>query len=200
MEFIASYIEYIQYNHYMGFWEVKGKWREENHHLEELNQLVKLLKIFRKCTTEQCNAGLTGPVHSRNDSHCHIKDTEEFPALDPSYRGWWVEGLISVQLLCTGRYSHNPAEKEPRSFLKGSSRQRDKNWTFSGECYYKSSSEWACWREEDQIFSSSKKEAWKSYEILSVTMYSLFLLVIFLTRTDLSDLSLEKYMQPLLFC
>lgn len=36
---------------------------------------------------KMCHAGLTGPVHSTNDSHCHIKDTEEFPALDPPYRG-----------------------------------------------------------------------------------------------------------------
>lgn len=104
-------------------------------------------------------AGLTGPVHSRNYFHCHIKDTEEFPALDPPYRGWWVEGLTSVQLLCTGRYSQSSAEEEPRSFLKGGSRQTERNWTFSGECYYKSSSERACWQEEDQIFSSSKKRS-----------------------------------------
>lgn len=104
-----------------------------------------------------------------------------------------------VSSLCTGRYSQNSAEEEPRSFLKGSSRQHERNWTFSEECYYKSSSERACWREKDQIFSSSKKEAWKSYEILSVTAYSLFLPVIFLTRTDLSDLSVEKYMQVYYF-
>lgn len=51
-----------------------------------------------------------------------------------------------------------------------------------------------------KYFHPPKKEAWESYEILSVTAYSLFLLVIFLTRTDLGDLSLEKYMQPVLFC
>lgn len=146
------------------------------------------------------HAGLTGPVHSRNNFHWYIKDTGEFPALDPPCRGRWVEGLTSVQLLCMGRYSQSSAEEEARSFLKGRSRQHERNWTFSGECYYNSSSERACWQEEDQIFSSSKKEAWKSYEILSVTAYSLFLLVIFLTRTDLGDLSLEKYMQPVLFC
>lgn len=51
-----------------------------------------------------------------------------------------------------------------------------------------------------KYFHPPKKEAWKFYEILSVTAYSLFLLVIFLTRTDLGDLSLEKYLQPVLFC
>lgn len=49
-------------------------------------------------------------------------------------------------------------------------------------------------------FHPLKKEVWKSYEILSVAAYSLFLLVVFLTRADLSDLSLEQYVRPVLSC
>lgn len=58
---------------------------------------------------KMCHAGLTGPVHSTNDSHCHIKDTEEFPALDPLTE----DDEWRVSSLCTGRYSQNSAEEEP---------------------------------------------------------------------------------------
>lgn len=189
-------------------WEEKKKRKRRNYHLlEELSQLVNgcaknLQKRRKPLPNKQLNnvmeiwyPGLTGRVHSRNNFHCHIKDT-----WDPPYRERWVEGLTAMLLLYKGRYSQSSAKQEPRPFLKGRSRQPDRNWTFSGECYYKRNSECTCWQEEDQIFSSPKKEVWKSQEILSVTAYNLFLPVVFLTRTDLSDLSLEKYIQPVLPC
>lgn len=51
-----------------------------------------------------------------------------------------------------------------------------------------------------KYFHPPEKEVWKSHKMLSVAAYSLFLLVVFLTQTDLSDLSLEKYIQPVLPC
>lgn len=71
--------------------------------------------------------GPTGPVRSRNSFHCHIKETEEFPALDPPWRERWVEALTAVLLLCKGRYGQSSVKEKPGSFLKGRSRQLEPN-------------------------------------------------------------------------
>lgn len=79
----------------------------KNYHLlQEFNQLVNRhakndqKKKKKISTKKQLNnvmkiwhPGLIRPVRRRNNFHCHIKDTQEFPLLDPPYEEWWVEGL-----------------------------------------------------------------------------------------------------------
>lgn len=162
--------------------------------------------MFRKCTTEQCNEDMTCIWQDLSTAEIALTATLK---TQKSFLLWIPlteddEGRVSS--LCSPCAQAGTArilqKRSPDPFWRvaADTMRETKPLVENVAIKVAQSSKRACWLEEDQIFSSSKKDAWKSYEIFSVTAYSLFLLVIFLTRTDLSDLSLEKYMQLLLFC
>lgn len=142
------------------------------------NQLNSVMKIW--------HPGLMGSVHRRNNFRCHIEDTEEFLLLDPPYKEWWVEGLTQ--------------KRSPDLFWRvGAVSLRETEPSVVNDAIKEAQSKPAD-KKRIMYFHPLKKELWIPYEIFSVTACSLFLLVVFLTQADFSDLSLEKYIQPVLSC